>query len=371
MAIQAGPGDLVAVTLPRGPAAAEALSEIWRSGAAALPVGDRLPREAARRLAENAGPGRVEEDIALVVATSGTEREPRLVELSRGAVGAAVELSLEAMGADRAAPWLCVLPHSHIGGLLVILRAAITGAPVEVHERFDVERFVASDARYASIVPTMLRRLVDARVALDRFDAILVGGAALEPSLRESAEGLGARIIETYGSTETCGGVVYDGVPFRGVTVDARDDGRIRVAGPTLMRRYRDDPDATRAAFDEAGRFITSDLGRIAAGGRLEVLGRADDAITTGGETLMPEPIEACLATHPAVADVAVVGRGDAEWGERVVAFVVPRGTPPTLEALRSHAMETLPVAAAPRELVIVEALPRTPSGKVRRAALR
>jgi O-succinylbenzoic acid--CoA ligase len=153
--------------------------------------------------------------------------------------------------------------------------------------------------------------------------------------------------------------------------VSVRDDGRIVVGGPTLFRRYRADAEATAAAFDDARRFVTSDLGRIGADGRLEVLGRADDAITTGGETVMPLAVEAVLAAHPAVDEVAVVGRPDPEWGERVVAVVVPRGAPPTLEDLRTHARETLPPWAAPRELVLVESLPRTISGKVRRAEVR
>ncbi|MFM8999494.1 MAG: AMP-binding enzyme [Actinomycetota bacterium] len=171
--------------------------------------------------------------------------------------------------------------------------------------------------------------------------------------------------------TETCGGVVYDGVAFPDVTVDVRADGRIVVGGPTLLRRYRGDADATAAAFDDAGRFVTSDLGRIGPDGRLEVLGRADDAITTGGETVMPLAVERVLATHPAVGEAAVVGRPDPEWGERVVAVVVPRGSPPALEDLRAHVRGTLPPWAAPRELVLVERLPRTISGKVRRVELR
>ena len=385
---EAGPSDLVAVALPQGPAAAAAVADLWRDGAAVFPVDGRLPRPALDRVMERLGPSHVldadglrrvadgpavSEDIGVVVATSGTEGEPRLVELPRAAITAAVEGSLAAIGAGPDASWLCALPIAHIGGLLVVLRAAITGASVEVHGRFDVEAIGASHARSVAFVPTQLRRLLEAGTDLARFDAILVGGADLDAGLRAAAEGRGARIVHTYGMTETCGGVVYDGVPFPDVDVVVRDDGRIVVGGPTIFRRYRADADATAAAFDDAGRFVTSDLGRIADDGRLEVLGRADDAIATGGETVMPLAVERVLAAHPAVDEVAVVGRPDAEWGQRVVAVVVPApgGAPPTLDDLRAHARATLPAWAAPRELVIVASLPRTISGKVRRAEVR
>lgn len=384
---EAGPCDLVAVALPQGHAAARAIADLWRDGAAVFPVDERLPQPALDRIlerlrpshvldadglrrVERAGPA-VGEDIGVVVATSGTEGEPRLVELPRGAVVAAVERSLDAIGADADAPWLCMLPFAHIGGLLVVLRAAITGASVDVLGRFDPDAIAASRARYVSVVPTQLRRLVEAGAVLARFDAMLVGGADLDAGLRASAERVGARIVHTYGMTETCGGVVYDGAPFPDVDVRVREDGRIVVGGPTLFRRYRADADATATAFDDARRFVTSDLGRIGADGRLEVLGRADDAITTGGETVMPIAVEAVLAAHPAVDEVAVVGRPDPEWGEHVVAVVVARGAPPTLEDLRAHARGSLPPWAAPRELVLVEALPRTISGKIRRTEVR
>ena len=383
---EAGRSDLVAVALPQGHAAASAIADLWRDGAAVFPVDDRLPQPVLDRVLERLRPSHVldadglrrvaegpavQEDIGVIVATSGTEGEPRLVELPRAAITAAVERSLAALGAEPDAGWLCALPFAHIGGLLVVLRAAITGATVEVLGRFDPDAIGASRARFVALVPTQLRRLVDAGTDLARFDAILVGGADLDAGLRAAAEGRGARIVHTYGMTETCGGVVYDGVALPDVDVSVRDDGRIVVGGPTLLRRYRADADATAAAFDDRGRFVTADLGRLHKDGRLEVLGRADDAITTGGETVMPLAVEAVLATHPSVDEVAVVGRPDAEWGERVVAVVVPRGAPPALDDLRAHVRATLPTWAAPRELVLVEALPRTISGKVRRAEVR
>jgi O-succinylbenzoic acid--CoA ligase len=188
--------------------------------------------------------------------------------------------------------------------------------------------------------------------------------------LRERAEAADAPVVQTYGLTESCGGVIYDGVPFVGT--EARvSGGVIELRGPTLMTGYLDDPAATAAAFDD-GWLRTRDGGAIDADGRLEVFGRLDDVINSGGEKIWPQEVEAALATHPRVGDVAVGGSPDPEWGERVVAFVVPSdpNAPPTLDDLRDHAAASIARFKAPRELVLVDALPRTASGKLRRGAL-
>ena len=378
-------GDLVAVTLPPGPSWPGILADARAASAAVLPVDSRLPVAAARALIARARPTLLlseggaarfdgaegDAELGFLVATSGTSGEPRLVEHTRASADAAIAMCDAALGLDATTRWLCCLPVAHVGGLLVALRHAAIGAHVEMHPRFDVDAFAASDADAVSIVPTMLHRLVEAGAALDRFRVILVGGAGLDPELRRRAEDRGARIVQTYGMTETFGGVVHDGRILSGVRVETDAGGRLRIASPTLMRAYRGDAEATAAARDGEW-FLTGDLGRV-ADGRVEVFGRADDAITTGGETVFPDPVEAALAAHPGVAEVAVAGIPDPEWGERVVAFVVPRdpAVPPTIDALRSLAGATLPPWAAPREVVLLGALPRTASGKVRRAALR
>jgi acyl-CoA synthetase (AMP-forming)/AMP-acid ligase II len=149
-------------------------------------------------------------------------------------------------------------------------------------------------------------------------------------------------------------------------------DARIEIRGPTVMTGYLGDPDATRAAFTADGWLRTGDAGTI-ADGRLRVLGRLDEAISSGAETIWPQEVEAALSTHPKVEEIAVGGRDDAEWGERVVAFVVPvdRADPPSLDELRNHAAETIARFKTPRELVLVERMPRTASGKIRRVDLR
>jgi O-succinylbenzoic acid--CoA ligase len=381
--------DLVAVTLPPGQDWAVILGKVWEAGVALFPVDQRLPTSQARDLMDRAvptiivdadgwhrpGSGRpVGDGVALVVHTSGTGGVPKLVQFDRPAIDAAVAsstLALEASPHDR---WLCCLPLAHVGGLLVLLRSVLLGAPVTVHPRFDPGAVAAeADSAFVSLVPTMLVRLLDADADLSHFRAILVGGAAVPAWLADRARAEGANVIETYGLTESCGGVVYDGRPLPGTEVRIDGDGGIQLRGPTVMRGYLDDAEATARAFTGDGWLRAEDAGWIDGQGRLRVAGRLDDLINTGGERVWPAEVEAVLQEHPAVAEVAIIGRLDPEWGQRVVAYVVPADptAPPSLEALRDHVALSLPRHTAPRQLVLVpEGLPRTASGKVRRAAL-
>jgi o-succinylbenzoate---CoA ligase len=381
------PGDLVATALPPGPAWAPLVAGVWEAGAALLPVDDRLPpvavegllRRARPTVLVDAGGGRrldggvpCEPGVAAVVATSGSSGEPRLVELDRDAVAAAVTASAAALGAQPEHGWLSCLTPAHIGGLLVLLRAVVLGCPVTVHERFDVERIAATGGcAYTSVAATMLVRLLDAGVDLRRFRAVLVGGSGLSAEVAERAADAGAAIVSTYGLTESCGGVVYDGAPLTGVGVAIGDGGEVLLGGPTLMRGYRGDAASTAAAL-AGGRLHTGDAGHLDAAGRLHVAGRIADVIVSGGVKVWPGPLEAVLREHPGVADVAITGAPDREWGERVVAVVVPAdpARPPTLDELRDHAGAHLGRHHAPRELVIVDSLPRTALGKLRRAEI-
>jgi O-succinylbenzoic acid--CoA ligase len=382
-----GPGELVAIELPPGEAWLEVVGDLWWRGVAFLPLDIRLsaterrvlletaqPTTVMERLGETAYPGRrVTPDVGVVVATSGTGGAPRLVELSRAAVTEAVQGSAIALGADEGTPWIACLTPSHVGGLLVLLRGAILGSPVIVHDRFEPERVAesATGGAFVSLVPSMVGRLVETGVAMDEL-TLLVGGAALEPGLAATARDRGARVVTTYGMTEVCGGVIYDGSPFgeTGVRVDAA--GAIELRGPTMMEGYRGDPGATGAAFTTDGWFRTGDLGAFADDGRLEVRGRSDDLIRSGGEKIWPEEVERVLVEHPKVRDVAVAGRPHPEWGQEVVAFVVPATVddPPELEELRVWASERIARFKAPRALVFVPEIPRTSSGKARRRTL-
>jgi len=175
--------------------------------------------------------------------------------------------------------------------------------------------------------------------------------------------------VPTYGMTETCGGVVYAGRPLAGVEVRASTDGELLVRGPTLMRRYRLDPEATATAFDADGWLRTGDGGDVGADGAVHVRGKLADVIVSGGEKIWPAEVEAALSAHPEVAAVMVAASPDREWGQRVVARVVPRrrGAPPSLESLNAFAGDTIARHKLPRELIIVEDLDRTALGKIRR----
>jgi O-succinylbenzoic acid--CoA ligase len=379
--------QLVAVALPR-PAAAQAIVAAWEAGEAVLPLDPDAPGpELARALAaarptqlvDGGGRSRlrdgqpVEPGVAAVVATSGTSGVPKAVELGADAVGwsaLAVSSALDAGPGDR---WLCCLPLHGVAGLAVVARAWRTGLPVEVHERFDPGAVGAAAGRatLVSLVPTMLGRLLAAGAEVARFRRVLLGGAIIPGGLLDEAAARGVEVVRTYGLTETFGGVVHNGHPLDGVEVMVAPGGEVQLRGPMLFRRYRGDPALTAEVLRD-GWLRTGDLGRLGPDGRLVVLGRRDELVISGGVNVHPGEVEVVLATHPAVAEVAVAGRPDPEWGQRVAAYVVPRdpATPPTLAELRAFALERLAPAKAPRELVLVPALPRGPSGKLLRRLL-
>ena len=285
-------------------------------------------------------------------------------------VDAAVLASAAAIDARAEDRWLSCLPPAHIGGLLVLERHLLLGAPISFRRRL-TRSIVAhlGDARFTSVVPTQLTRLIDAGADLGRFRTILVGGSGMDAELTARAAEAGVRAVPTYGMTETCGGVVYAGRPLPGVEVRAARWGELLIRGPTLMRGYRLDPEASLAAFEPGGWLRTGDGGEVGSDGTVRVLGRLADVITSGGEKIWPAEVETALASHPDVAAVLISGVADREWGERVVAFVVPRrrADPPTLDSLRDHAAATIARHKLPRELILSDSLERTSLGKIRR----
>lgn len=387
---------MVAVDLPPGPGWLEVLSDLWIDGVSFLPLDRRLTdreRRAVLGLGQPAGiiseddevlfadPAPIDpEQAAIVVVTSGTAGAPKLVELSRAAVSAAVGLSFEALGPsvgqvalDTCEPWVACLTPAHVGGLLVLLRRLIFATPVTVLEGFDAATLIeqAPAGAHVALVPAMLRRLVAIDADLSALGVLLVGGGALDPELLDATARLGGRVVTTYGLTETCGGIAYDGLLFGDTQARVMAE-QIELHGPTLMGGYRHDPAATAAAFTLDGWLRTGDAGAIGDDGLLTVNGRLDEAIRTGAETVWPQEVERALRDHAKVAAVAVAGRPDPEWGERVVAFVVTKDGehPPTLEELRAHASERIARFKAPKDLVLLTELPRTASGKLRRGAL-
>ena len=331
-----------------------------------------------------AGEGaQVPDEVAVVVATSGSTGEPRSVLLDATALRASATATADRLSGP--GQWLLALPPTHVAGIQVLVRSALAGTvPVALDPGpFRPEAFVAAarrmhdGTRYASLVPTQLVRLLDdptATAALTGLDAVLLGGAAAPASLLESARDAGVPVVTTYGMSETCGGCVYDGVPLDGVEVTI-EDGLIHLAGPVLARGYLGRPDLDAETFVVSGgvrRLRTRDLGRV-DGGRLSVLGRADDVIVTGGVNVAPAAVEAAIAELAGVAEVCVVGVPDAEWGQVVVAAVVgavPQSPAPTLEQVRSHVRRRLDAAHAPRHLVLLDSLPQRGPGKHDRRTL-
>ncbi len=347
---------LVAVDLPGGPEFVDQLRRIWADGDAAFPVDQRLPAAAKQAVCAAMRVGdAVEPGDALVVATSGSTGTPKGVVLTHEAVAASADATSRRLGVTADDHWLACLPLSHVGGLSVVTRALHTGTRLTVLPGFDPESVTNSGANLVSLVATTLRR-IDPSI----FRTIVLGGSR-PPADRP------ANTVTTYGMTETGSGVVYDGVPLDGVDVRIDADGEIRLRGPMLLRAYRDG----RARSTPTAGSPTGDLGRWLDDGRLHVDGRRGDLIITGGENVWPEAVEAALADHPGVAEVMVRGVDDPEWGQLVEAVVVPAGDPPTLDSLRDHVKAGHPAFMAPRSLVIVEALPRTSIGKLRRIVHR
>jgi O-succinylbenzoic acid--CoA ligase len=364
---------LIALDIAAGPVFRAALERAWTDGDAVFPLDRRLPRDAAEHMMQQFGVGviatehdrtgtsfgrPVGSDDAVVVATSGTGGEPRGAVLTHEAVRAAALTTSARLRVDAAMDrWLACLPLSHVGGLGVVTRAIHTDTPLEIHDGFEpeaVERAATEGATLVSLVETALNR-IDAT----RFRGILVGGSAIR---RETAH----NVVVTYGMTESGGGIVYDGLPLDGVEIRI-DRGQILIRGPMLLRCYRHGEDPK----DADGWYATGDLGRF-EDDRLLVDGRLHELIVTGGENVIPGPIEEVLAGVAGVREVAVVGRPDPEWGEAVTAVLVPAdpGNLPNLESLREAVREVFPAYAAPRRLEIVDHLPRTSLGKIRRAQL-
>ena len=383
--IAAAEPSLVALRLRAGPGWIAAAEEVWDAGGAILPLPVDGADSAVARALEVFRPAEIIDasgratlpdavpvtpGTAVVVATSGSTGTPKGAVLSHAALAASAQASLARLDATNEDRWLCCLPLDHVAGLLVILRSRLLGSEPVIHDGFSIGGVAQQrDVTMVSMVPTMLRRLLDAGVHLAHLRCVLLGGAAPGARLLEDARDAGVSVVTTYGMSETCGGCVYDGLPLEGVAVDLSDDGRIRIAGPVLFDGYRLRDDLTSAAVD-GGWLQTNDLGRW-TGGRLEVLGRVDDIIVTGGRKVSADEVARLLERHPAVAEVVVGARDDREWGQRVVAFVVAGSHQPSLDELRRFLSAHVAAYAAPRELVILDALPRLPNGKVDRLALQ
>lgn len=339
---------------------------------------------------------RMVEGAAVALATSGSTGTPKVVVLDAAALVASASATLERLGGP--GQWLQTLSPAYVAGWQVWVRSALADTPPVVLTRrggFAVPAFVEAAAqmrpgarRYVALVPTQVHRLLAdpaGRAALPTFDAVLVGGAALPAAQRAALERLGVAVFSTYGSTETSGGCLYNGAPLRDVVVRTADQDRMQLAGPVLARGYLGDPALTTACFrHQQGRrwFGSADVGEQCPDGTWRIVGRIDDVISTGAHKVHPAPVEDALSALPAVAQALVLGRPDPEWGQRVVAFVVPdpAASPADLDGLnqaptrwvRDRLRDGIPAAGLPREVHLVAHLPVLPGGKVDRAtALR
>ncbi|MCV7206509.1 o-succinylbenzoate--CoA ligase [Mycolicibacterium peregrinum] len=319
----------------------------------------------------------IDDDVALVISTSGTTGKPKGALLTASALRSSAESTHARLGG--AGRWLLALPAYHIAGLQVLVRSALAGTtPVAIPASFDPDELpsavaaLGSGRRYASLVAVQLDKSLHdpaAAEALAELDAVLIGGGPMPAGVAERARAAGVNVVRTYGMSETAGGCVYDGVALDGVNVRI-DNSRILLGGATVAQGYRNP--VTPDPFAEPGWFRTDDLGAVDDSGVLRVLGRVDDAISTGGLTVLPQLVESALAGHPAIVDCAVFGVPDERLGQRVVAALVlaPGSTAPDLTELRVQVSQTLDVTAAPREVHIVDELPRRGIGKLDRRAL-
>lgn len=320
----------------------------------------------------------IADDVAVVISTSGTTGKPKGAMLTGQALTTSGTATATRLGGP--GQWLLALPPHHIAGMQVLLRSIQAGSdPVvlDVSTGFSVPDFVRAVAemtgsrRYISLVATQLVKALgdaEASEALASFDAVLLGGGPLPATVAIRAAQARVPVVRTYGMSETCGGCVYDGVALDGVEVRIGPEGRISLGGATVAAGYRNIPE--HKAFAEHGWFHTDDFGELDEG-RLRVLGRLDEAISTGGLTVVPQVVEAALGAHPLVAECAVFGVPDDRLGQRVAAAVVPSAAgAPTLEDLREHVTAALDGTAAPRELHLLDELPRRGIGKLDRRAL-
>lgn len=301
-------------------------------------------------------PDTVDDDVAFLVQSSGSTGSPKLIQLSAAAAVASAEASAQRLGG--AGQWLLALPLNYVAGLNVLVRSAVAEIqPVMMNPSvsFTPEAFVAStsfmrsEKKYTALVPTQLSRLAVASSheesvlrALKSYDAILVGGQATAPALLSELTSLGVNVIETYGAAETFGGVVYDGIPLDGIELNIGSDSKIEIIGP-------------------AGRYLSNDLGEF-VDGKLQVLGRADRVIISGGVKVSLDRVETIAREIAGVVELVAAPIADDEWGQRV--GVVYLGSPEVADEIATHLADMLGPAAKPLRILRVDRVPKLSSGK-------
>ncbi|HEX2152944.1 MAG TPA: AMP-binding protein, partial [Acidimicrobiia bacterium] len=369
-------GDLVAAPTPQQgqvvvepDASLSSVVELMAPGDRQLVVLEpALPgEERARRMkAAAAGRSRRARTILFTSGTTGPAKGVRLTAANWEAATAASATHLAHRPED---VWLAAMPLHHVGGIAILYRSAYVGSTVRWVPRFDPVEVAAAmreDVTIASLVPTMLRRVLDADSgAYTGLRAVLIGGGPIPPGLIEEAHRRGIPALPTYGMTETCAQVAtlrpgsrprHAAHPLPGIEIRIDDGGQIQVRGEQVSPGYVDEEDRPVGEW-----FTTRDLGEIEPDGAIRVVGRADDVIVTGGENVSPDRVEATLAAHPGVLAAAVTGLTDDEWGETVVA--VYQGSAP-LEEVRDWLRHRLAPYEVPRQIRVVHEIPTSSGGK-------
>ncbi|THE08165.1 acyl-CoA synthetase [Microbacterium oleivorans] len=340
-------------------------------------------------------PDDVPAGTAVVVTTSGSTGYPKSVALSRSALTSSALATAERIGSGS---WLLALPATYVAGVQVMVRALVAGRdPAILSGSFTPQTFTAAASAmaaseaghriptYTSLVPAQVQTLVDAGEsdaavarALASFEAVLVGGQALPPALADRAAALGARIVRTYGSTETSGGCVYDGRPLEGVRLRI-EDGEVQIGGPMIADGYLEDPARTAEVFvrDQDGSrwYRTGDVGSFDEG-LLRVTGRRDNVIVSGGVNVSLDRVERVVRTVEGLTGAVVVPTTDERWGAASVVVLsrpalAGRSEADLLAELRLAVKNEIGAPARPRELLVLEEVPLTSSGKPDRALLR
>jgi O-succinylbenzoic acid--CoA ligase len=363
--------SLVALNFPLGPDLERALRDCVGTSQAFCVLDQRISPDRRREevlalgathLRDAAGTrvlghgNEVDDEIGLVMLTSGSSGTPKAVELPWAALVASAELTQESLRGATPTVWFPCLPANHIGGLAVLLRAILSDARLLWGQADEISGAPARGATHVALVRAQLLRH-----DVSQYAAVLLGGA-------RPLGGLPDNVIATWGMTETGSGVVYNGRPLRDVEV-ASIEGQICVKSPTLFRSYRDGPRPRILGPDSTEDwFPTGDAGEV-VDGLVRVRGRLGYVINTGGEKLWPEDLEAVLAALPGIDDVAITSEDDDEWGQRVLALVVSDDTNLDQE-IRSVASERIGPWAKPKDIRYVTSIPRTPNGKIRRDVL-
>lgn len=363
---------LIALDMPAGQAFVERVQAAWESGDAVFPIDQRLPHAAKQRLIGQFKPAELVDSDgvqhifsessptksgdALVIATSGSTGTPKGVIHTHGSIDAYLAMTANRLGIDSSSHWLLCLPVSHVAGFSIVARSIKIGNPITIQPKFEsalVEQAAKNGATHTSLVPTAFKRIDPSK-----FSCILLGGSAAPPDLPKN-------VITTYGMTETLGGIAYNGIPLDSVEIQIVSQ-QILLRSPSLFRGYLDSP----SKIDEQGWYHTGDSGTF-ENENLNVFGRSDDMIITGGENVWPLAVEEIISKMPGISQVVVSGMPDDDWGQRVIAWATIDSDEVTLDVVRAFVKDQLPAYCAPTELRIVENFPLTSLGKIDIQALK